>query len=119
VVQEGTRSERTSSARGHSRGVIRPRSKKIAVSRSVCGRRPGSELFTEHTVLLLKTVVDIALLLVEPAGERDHDELQGMRLRRHGDSLSEAEFIEDLAGPFGVDPVFGQYADTLLAACAP
>ena len=43
---------------------------------------PGSDLFTQDAVLFLKIVDDVALLLVEPAGERDQDELQWMR--RHG-----------------------------------
>src|SRR5262249_23487148 len=53
----------------------------------------GSDLFTQDTVLFPKIVDDVALLLVEPAGERDQDELQGMRPRRHGDQPIRAKFI--------------------------
>src|SRR5262249_50280524 len=45
---------------------------------------PGAELFAQDTVLFQEIVDDVALLLVEPAGERDQDELQGMRRPRHG-----------------------------------
>jgi hypothetical protein len=44
---------------------------------------PGADLFTQDTILFLKVVNDVALLLGEPAGERDQAELQGMRRRRH------------------------------------
>src|SRR5262249_20315963 len=71
-------------------------------------RSEVDRVFGHYAVLFLKIVDDIALLLVEPAGVRDQDELQGMRLRRHGNSLSEAEFTRSLGRPFGVDPVFGQ-----------
>src|SRR5262249_47930403 len=81
-------------------------------------RSEVDRVFGHYAVLFLKIVDDIALLLVEPAGVRDQDELQGMRLRRHGNSLSEAEFTRSLGRPFGVDPVFGQYADTLLQRLA-
>lgn len=45
---------------------------------------PGSDLFAQDAVLFQEIVDDVALLLVEPASERDQDELQWMRQRRHG-----------------------------------
>jgi hypothetical protein len=45
---------------------------------------PGSNLFTQDAVLFLKIVNEVALLLVEPAGERDQHELQWMRHWLHG-----------------------------------
>ena len=43
----------------------------------------GAELFPQDAVLFLKIVDDVALLLVDPAGERDQDELEWLRQRRH------------------------------------
>src|SRR5262249_14054015 len=43
----------------------------------------GSKLLAEDAVLFLQIVDDIALLLVDPTGERDQDELQRMRQPRH------------------------------------
>jgi len=39
---------------------------------------PGTELFAQDAVLFHELVDDVALLLVEPPGECDQDELQGM-----------------------------------------
>jgi hypothetical protein len=46
---------------------------------------PGAGLFAQDAVLFQEIVDDVALLLVDPAGERDQHELQWMRRRRHGD----------------------------------
>jgi len=51
----------------------------------------ASDLFTQDTVLFPKIVDHVALLLFEPAGKCDQDELQGMRRRRHASDIREAE----------------------------
>src|SRR5262249_45427821 len=43
-----------------------------------------SKLLAQDAVLFLQIVDDVALLLVDPTGERDQDELQRMRQPRHG-----------------------------------
>jgi hypothetical protein len=40
---------------------------------------PGSDLFAQDAVFFQEIINDVAVLLVEPAGERDQNELQGMR----------------------------------------
>ena len=67
----------------------------------------GSDLFTQDTILFPKVVDDVALLLVEPAGECGQDELQWMRQRRHGSQPIEAEFIPLLR--CRIDRVFGHH----------
>jgi hypothetical protein len=47
-------------------------------------RAPGADLFPQYTALFLKIVDGFARLLADQAGERDQDELQRMRQRRHG-----------------------------------
>ncbi len=43
----------------------------------------GAELLPEETVLFLEIVDDVALRLVDSAGERDDEKLQGVRKWRH------------------------------------
>ena len=50
---------------------------------------PRSELLAEHAILLLQIVDDVALLLVDPAGQRDQKEPERMPERNHGRSVSE------------------------------
>ena len=45
---------------------------------------PGAELLPQHAVLLLEIVDRVALLLMDPAGQRDEEKPQGMEQRRHG-----------------------------------
>src|SRR5262249_46166244 len=61
---------------------------------------PGADLFAQDAVLFQEIVDDVALLLVDPAGKRDENELQGMRQRRHGGKPIRAEFIDALERPF-------------------
>jgi hypothetical protein len=42
-----------------------------------------AELFAEDAILGLEIVDDLALLLVDPACERDHEEPERVRQRRH------------------------------------
>ena len=44
---------------------------------------PRSELLAQHAVLLLQIVDDVALLLVDPAGQRDKKKPKGMPERNH------------------------------------
>ena len=44
----------------------------------------GGELFAQHPVLCLEIVDDVALLLVDPAGHGDDEELQRVGKRAHG-----------------------------------
>jgi hypothetical protein len=59
---------------------------------------PRSELFSEHTVLLPEVVDHIALLLMDPAGDRHKQKSQRMRQRRHHASVSEAPDARRPAG---------------------
>ena len=50
-----------------------------------------AELVSEDAILFLEIVDDVALLQVDPSGERHDDELQGLAKRRHiGASVPEA-----------------------------
>jgi hypothetical protein len=73
----------------------------------------GSTLLAQDAVLFVQIVDDVALLLVDPTGERDQDELQRMRQPRHDGQATRrwASSANGLAGPnptfLGKAPVFG------------
>ena len=52
---------------------------------------PRSELLAQNAILLLQIVDDVALLLVDPAGQRDQKEPERMPERNHGRSVSEPQ----------------------------
>src|SRR5262249_59915740 len=49
-----------------------------------------AELFAEHAILGLEIVDDVALVLVDPARQRNHEELERIRERGHELSVSKA-----------------------------
>ena len=62
----------------------------MCVQRTGCGtlrigepQAASSELLAQHAVLLLEIVDDVALLLVDPPGDGDNKELQGLWKRTH------------------------------------
>jgi hypothetical protein len=70
-----------------SRKTRRPSALAFAQTTTVIVGEPqpsGVELFPQGAVLLLEVIDDVALLLVDPTGERDEHEPQGMRRLSHG-----------------------------------
>src|SRR5262249_33373718 len=59
----------------------------------------GSKLLAQDTVLFLQIVDDVALLLVDPTGKRDQDELQRMRQPRHGGQATRTGYHRRLGPP--------------------
>ena len=53
--------------------------------------RRGSQLLAENAILLLQIVDDVALLLVDPAGQRDQKEPERMAQWNHGRRVSEPQ----------------------------
>ena len=51
---------------------------------------PRSKLLSEHAVLLLEVVDHVALLLMDPAGQRHKQKPQRMRQRRHDAQVTKA-----------------------------
>src|SRR3989454_5526075 len=51
---------------------------------------PRSKLLSEHAVLLLEVVDQVALLLMDPAGQRHKQKPQRMRQRRHDAQVTKA-----------------------------
>jgi len=52
---------------------------------------PRSQLLAENAILLLQIVDDVALLLVDPAGQRDQKEPERMAQWNHGRRVSEPQ----------------------------